>query len=163
MGALSGPEPIGSQHNIAGFSCGQQSLDEWLKQRALRSEGRSARTYVVAEDGNVIAYYCFAAGAVRHGEAPKQLQRNMPDPLPVILLGRLAVDAGQHGRGIGKGLLRDALKRALEVSRHIGARAVLVHAIDDAAARFYERAGFTRFTTEPRTLFITIEAIAADL
>jgi GNAT superfamily N-acetyltransferase len=163
MGPLSRPEPLGQQHNVDGFSCGHPSLDDWLKQRAIRSEGRSARTYVVTEDGKVVAYYCFAAGAVRHEDAPKPLQRNMPDPSPVLLLGRLAVDLTQQGRGIGRSLLGDALRRALEVSRHIGARAVLVHAIDDGAVSFYESAGFTRFVTEPRTLFITMDAITAEL
>jgi len=161
MGTLIGPEPIAPHHDLTGFSCGRPSLDDWLKQRALKSEGRSARTYVVAEEGKVVAFYCFAAGAVTHASAPKSLQRNMPDPLPVILLGRLAVDLTQQGRRIGRAMLVDALKRALQVSQQIGARAVMVHAIDEAAARFYQAAGFTRFPLESMTLFLTMESIAA--
>jgi GNAT superfamily N-acetyltransferase len=163
MGALNRPEPIGEGHDVADFSCGQPPLDDWLKQRAQRSEGRSARTYIVADEGRVVAYYCLAAGAVRHGEVSKPLQRNMPDPVPVIFLGRLAVDLTQQGRGLGRALLGDALRRALAASRHIGARAVLVHAIDAAAVRFYRAAGFNEFPPDSRTLFLTIEEIAAEL
>ena len=163
MGALSAPEPIGPHHRLLEFSSGKPPLDDWLKQRALKSEGRSARTYVVCDEDAVVGYYCFAAGAVRLAEAPKPLQRNMPDPLPIILLGRLAIDSRQQGRGIGKGLLRDALRRALEASRAIGARAVVVHAIDDDAVRFYDAFGFAPSPISPRPLFLPMETIAAAL
>lgn len=163
MGALSAPEPVGPHHQFLGFSSGKPPLDDWLKQRALKSEGRSARTYVVCDEDVVVGYYCFAAAAVRLAEVPKPLQRNMPDPLPVILLGRLAVDSHQQGRGIGKGLLKDALHRALGASRTIGARAVLVHAIDDDAVRFYNAFGFMPSPISPRTMFLPMETIAAAL
>jgi GNAT superfamily N-acetyltransferase len=160
-GELSAPEPITPQVKVDDFSSGKPPLDDWLHRRALKAEGRSARTYVVAARSVVVGYYCFAAGAVRLAEAPKPLRRNMPDPVPVILLGRLAVDQRWQGRGIGKGLLKDALLRALAASLHIGARAVLVHAIDDDARAFYEGFDFVAYPAGTRTLFLPMETIGS--
>jgi GNAT superfamily N-acetyltransferase len=156
---LSAPAPIMPLARVEDFSSGKPPLDDWLKRRALKAEGRSARTYVVTAQDIVVGYYCFVAGAVRLVDAPKPQRRNMPDPLPVILLGRLAVDQHWQGFGIGKGLLKDALLRALAASLHIGVRAVLVHAIDDDAKAFYERFGFIAFPDGTRTLFLPIETI----
>jgi predicted N-acetyltransferase YhbS len=161
MGALGAPEPINARHDLTAFSSGKEPLDNWLRQRALKSEGRSARTYVVCDGDTVVGYYSFAASSVRLSDAHKPLQRNMPDPLPVILLGRLAVDANHKGRGIGSDMLRDALLRALSVSQLIGARAVMVHAIDEAAVSFYVASGFRRSDDLPMTLFLPMETIAA--
>ena len=111
----------------------------------------------------VIGYYALAAGAVDRTQAPSNLSRNMPNPIPVFVLGRLAVDRNHHGKKIGKALLGDALKRALGASREIGARAVLVHAIDDEAANFYRQYGFRPFPAEARSLFLPIGQIAAGL
>jgi GNAT superfamily N-acetyltransferase len=160
-GRLSAPAPITPEARIDDFSSGKPPLDDWLQRRAMKAEGRSARTYIVTAHSAVVGYYCFAAGAVRLLDAPKALRRNMPDPVPVILLGRLAVDQRWQGRGIGKGLLKDALLRALAASLHIGARAVLVHAIDDDAKAFYEGFGFIAFPDGTRTLFLPMETIGA--
>ena len=164
----SAPRPIEMGDGIAGFSCGKPPLDDFLKQRALKNEGKASRTYVVAsqsgEDaGSVAAYYTLAAGAVSRDDAPNWAKRNMPNPLPVIVLGRLAVDAKHQGKGIGKHLLREAMQRALEASRQIGARALVVHAIDDEAVSFYVPFGFQAFPTDSRTLFLPIETMAKSL
>jgi predicted N-acetyltransferase YhbS len=163
MGALSAPQPIDARHQLSGFASGKPPLDDWLKQRALKSEGRSARTYVVCDGDVVVGYYCFSAGSVRLSDAPKPMQRNMPDPLPIILLGRLAVDTNHQGRGIGKGMLKDALLRATEVSRLIGARAVMVHAIDDEAVQFYLATGFIRSPDLPQKLYLPLGTVGAAL
>jgi GNAT superfamily N-acetyltransferase len=164
----SAPRPIEAGDDVAGFSCGKPPLDHFLKQRALRNEGKASRTYVVtsgsgSDAGKVVAYYTLAAGALAHEEAPGWAKRNMPNPVPVIVVGRLAVDSDHHGRGLGKSLLREAMQRSLEASRQIGARALIVHAIDDEAAGFYLPFGFQRFPGESATLFLPIETLAKAL
>lgn len=111
----------------------------------------------------MVAYYTLAAGAVGHDNAPGWAKRNMPDPLPAIVLGRLAIDSKHQGKGIGKHLLRDAMQRALESASQIGVRVFIVHAIDEEAVSFYVPFGFRRFPTDGRTLFLPIETIAQAL
>lgn len=160
---LTAPVALQQTHDISGFDCGKPPLSDWLKDNALKNEGKGSRTFVVC-DGNVVAgYYALAAGAVARERAPSNIARNMPDPIPVIVLGRLAVDRIYAGRGVGRGLLKDALKRSLSASREIGARAVLVHAIDDEAVGFYLRYGFKLFLTDGRTLYLPMAAAAAAL
>jgi predicted N-acetyltransferase YhbS len=161
--AISPPVPIGSEHVTSAFTCGKPTLDDWLKSRALRSEGRSARTYVVCVGQEVVGYYCLATGSVRIDELPKKLAGDMPAAVPVIILGRLAVHAGYQGLRIGKGLLRDALLRSLQVSQQVGCRAVLVHALDEEAAAFYAAFGFLPFPEGGRSYFMGIKSIAAAL
>lgn len=161
--ALQAPRPITADDQTAEFSCGKPPLDEWLKHRAVRAEGRSARTYVVCTGPVVVAYYCFAAGAVRLDEAPGPMRRNMPTDVPVILIGRLAVDEHHQGRGLGSALLKDAFSRALEASTIIGARAVMVHALDEEAAAFYSAYGFVRFPESSLTFFLPMETIRAAI
>ena len=160
---VSAPAALAAVHVTDRFDCGKAPLNDWLRSQAAKSEGRGARTYVVCEGSGVIGYYALAAGAVERNTAPRNIARNMPDPIPVIVLGRLAVDRGFHGRGIGAGLLKDALKRALNAAREIGARAVVVHAIDDEAKGFYLQYKFKAFPTDPRTLFMPIDHIVAAL
>lgn len=158
---LSAPEPIGPNHDVSAFHCGRPALDDWLRNRAWKAEGRSARTYVVCVPANiVVGYYSFAAGGVRLEDLPKSLRRNMPPIVPVTILARLAVDARQHGAGIGKGLLKDGLVRALRASQIIGSAAILVHALDDEAVTFYARYGFVPFPDSSRTLFLPMDAVA---
>lgn len=142
------------------FACGQAELDHWLREWAGRSEGRTARTYVVCDETSVVAYYCLAAGAVTHLHAPGKIRRNAPDPVPVIVIGRLAVDRQYARRGLGGALLKDGLLRCLNAGAIVGARAVLVHAIDDDAVRFYLHYGFAPFPPGSRTLFLPMETIA---
>ena len=163
-GPITAPAPLDSEaHDLAQFSCGKSPLDEWLRSRAIRSEGKSARTYVVCVASRVVGYYCFAAGSVRLDEMPKKLQRNMPAMVPIILIGRLAVDTGYQGRGIGKGLLKDAFLRGLQASQAIGARAFLVHAIDAEAAAFYAGFGFIEFPAGSQTFFLPFETVRSAL
>lgn len=162
------PRPIEKDDEVAAFDCGKPPLNLFLKQQALKNEGKASRTYVVTaltgEDaGNVVAYYTLAAGAVSHDNAPGWAKRNMPDPLPAVVLGRLAIDNKHQGKGIGTHLLREAMQRSLEFSQNVGVRVLIVHAIDDEAISFYVPFGFRRFPTDGRTLFLPIETIAKAL
>ena len=153
------PEPISAAHDLTGFDSGEPSLDDWLRRRALRNEaGGGARTYVVctASRRRVVAYYCLAAGAVAHAGASGRVRRNMPDPIPVMVIGRLAVDRAFHGRGIGRGLLRDAILRTSQAARIVGIRAILVHALSDEARQFYERSGFRASPIDLMMLMISV-------
>jgi len=157
------PAPFNATHDVSAFDCGKPALTDWLRVQALRNEGKASRTYVVCSGNRVIGYYALAAGAVERVRASTNLARNTPDPIPVLVLGRLAVDQAFHGRRIGEGLLRDALRRCLNASREIGARAVLVHALDDDAAGFYLSYGFKAFPAEARTLYLLMSQILAAL
>lgn len=157
------PVPLTPDHVTSRFGCGKTALDDWLRLRAVKAEGRSARTYVARLGDVVVGYYCFAAGAVRIEDVPKKMQRNMPTLIPVILIGRLAVDSGHQGLGIGKGLLKDALLRAAKAAQIVGCRAVMVHAIDEAAAAFYASRGFIPFPADSGTFFLPMETIRAAI
>lgn len=140
---LSAPVPLNATHDLSAFACRHAALAQWLQQRALAGESGAARTYVACAGTQVIGYYTLAAGAIDRASAPKAaLRRNMPDPLPVIVLARLAVHQDWEGRGIGTGLLKDALLRAIQAAQIVGARLLVCHAIDDEARRFYLRHGF---------------------
>ena len=155
------PVPLAPEHGLDGFSCGKPVLDDWLKRQARRSEGRFARTYVVCADGAVVGYYCISAGTVARADAPGRIRRNAPEPIPVSILGRLAVDRRWAGRGLGADLLADALHRIANAAEVIGIGAVLIHALDDQALAFYRRqAEFLAFPDRPRTLFLPIGALA---
>lgn len=161
---LSAPAPISRSHVIDDFQCGEPVLDDWLKRRALKNETVGAsRTFVVCEGQRVVAYYCLSAGAVARTAAPKSLQRNMPDPIPVLVLGRLAVDRTRHGEGIGTALLRNAMFRSAGAAESAGIAALLVHALTDAAHRFYRSAGFLPSPIEHMTLCLPIAHIVAEL
>lgn len=155
--SLSAPQPLTADHELDDFSCGQETLDAWLKTRAHRNErGGASRTYVVCEGKTVVGYYALAVGSAIAAEAPGKVKRNMPDPIPVMVLARLAIDQTQQGKGLGPALLRDAILRTLQAADIGGIRALLVHAIDEEAARFYEHHGFMRSPIEPLTLMITL-------
>jgi GNAT superfamily N-acetyltransferase len=155
---LTAPAPLAAEHELEPFSSGTPPLDTWLKQRARHNETSGAsRTYVVCEGQRVVGYYSLAAGSVLHAAATGRVRRNMPDPVPVALLGRLAIDQRWQGRGLGSALLRDAVLRVIGAAGTIGVRALLVHAISDEAKAFYERWGFRPSATDPMTLMITIE------
>lgn len=157
------PTPIKPEHQTGSFASGKQPLDDWLKFRALKSEGRSARTYVVAVGKVVVGYYSLATGSVRRDEAPPKISGDMPNPIPVALIGRLAVSSAYQGMGIGRGLLKDALLRCLQISQQIGCRAVMVHAIDADAAAFYSAFGFISYRDGDRTFFMSMKTVASLL
>lgn len=162
MGVITAPEPLRTEHDIQGFDCGRPNLNDWLKKKALKAQqvGGSARTYVVCSPaGRVVGYFSLATGSINHEDAPGKVKRNMPNPVPVVLLARLAVDQTLTGQGIGAGLLKDALMRILNASEQIGVRAVLVHALDEQARNFYLRHGFYESPTHDLTLMVTLEEI----
>jgi GNAT superfamily N-acetyltransferase len=139
-------------------------LNHWLKNRALKNQASGAsRCFVVCAGKAVIGYYCLSAGAISRETAPKTLQRNMPDPLPVLLLGRLAIDRRHHNRGIGSALLRDAMLRAVNVGGNAGVFAVLVHALSEQAKLFYLSRGFVESPIQPMTLLMTLATVRSVL
>jgi len=163
--AYSRPLPLSAAHDVTKFDCGKLPLNEWIKDKSRHSEGRSSRTYVItpSDDNTVVGYYCISAGAISHDIAPGYTRRNAPDPIPVMVIGRLAIDQKHQGHALGSGLLKDALQRILEASRIIGAGAVVVHAIDDDAVGFYTQYKFVTFPMGTKTLFLPIKTIAALL
>lgn len=143
MGPLPPSEPLGVGHELAGFDCGQPALNSWLGVSArTASAAGTAAVYVVVDEARVVAYYALAMSAVARIVAPARLGRGMPDPVPVVLLARLALARSRQGEGAGGRLLADALRRCARGGEEIGARAVVVDAIDDAAAAFYRHFGF---------------------
>ena len=159
---LSAPVPLTAEHDVTGFDCGEPVLNDWLRQRALKNESRFSRTYVVCEGNRVVAYFCIAAGAVERTAAPGKVRRNAPHTIPVSVIGRLAVDRDHAGKGLGADILSDALRRIAVASQSIGIGAVLVHAKDEAARRFYTRcAEFIEYPEDSRTLFLPIETVVA--
>lgn len=160
---LSAPAPLTADHDVSGFDCGEPALNDWLRHRALKNESRFSRTYVVCDDSKrVVAYFCISAGAVERAAAPGKVRRNAPDTIPVSVIGRLAVSSDHAGKGLGADLLGDALRRIAVASQSIGIGAVLVHAKDEAAKRFYLRcAEFIEYPEDSRTLFLPIETVVA--
>lgn len=164
----SAPTPLSAEHRIDGFDCGKPKLTEWLKAHALDNEGRSSRTYVVLANtgpqaGDVVGYYTLATGGVARSEIPRKIRQDLPNPVPVMMLGRLAVDERHQKKGIGPAMLREAMQRTLDISQAAGVRALMVHAIDDEAVTFYLQYGFVLFPADSRTMFLPIETLAAAL
>lgn len=156
---LSAPEPLSAEHDVGAFECGEASLDDWLKRRALPNQlSAAARTFVVLDENRfVVGYYALAAGAVAHEGATGAARRNMPDPIPVLVLGRLAVARRAQGLKLGAALLQDAVFRAMAVSENAGVRALLVHALGEAAKAFYEHYGFQGSPLDPMTLMLRLD------
>ena len=161
--ALSPPAPLTAAHRLDDFACGEAELDDWLKRRALANQASGAsRTFVVTDqDGRVCAYYAMAAGAVSHHLATTRVRRNMPDPVPVMVLARLAVDRGMQGQQLGAALLQDAVNRAVAVAQNAGVRALLVHALHEQAKQFYEHYGFQPSPLHPMTLMLRLGGVKA--
>ena len=157
---LQSPALLTQDHQVHAFDCGEAVLDEWLKRRALANNiSGASRTFVVADDHlEVMGYYALAAGAVTHQESNRTIRQNMPDPIPVMVLARLAVDVRAQGMKLGAALLRDALQRCIQVSQNAGVRALLVHALNDKARQFYEHYGFKATPTHPMTLMLSIRS-----
>jgi len=160
---LGPPEPLAASHRLDDFDCGEAVLDDWLKRRALSNHSTGAsRTFIVTDEGgHVRGYYAMAAGAVAHQLATSSVRRNMPDPIPVMVLARLAVDRRAQGLHLGAALLQDAVNRAVAVSHNAGVRALLVHALHEKAKQFYEHYGFQSSPTHPMTLMLRLSSVKA--
>ena len=157
---LSAPEPLVPAHRVDEFDCGEPSLNSWLMRRALANQATGAsRTFVVVDQDNAVCgYYALAAGAVAHAAATSPIRRNMPDPIPVMVLARLAVAERAQGIKLGAALLQDAVSRAVTVSQNTGVRALLVHALNERAKQFYEYYGFKGSPIDSMTLMLRIKA-----
>jgi GNAT superfamily N-acetyltransferase len=161
---LSLPQPLAEHHRLAAFDSGEASLDDWLKRRASKNQANgSSRTYVVCEGDDVVGYYCLAAGAISHAEAPSTMKRNRPDPIPVLVLGRLALHRAHQQQGIGTALLNDSIRRALQTAEIAGVTALLVHAISEQARRFYLSRGFVESPVKPMTLCLMLDTVKRAL
>lgn len=161
---LKAPAPLVQTHDTATFDCGQESLNHWVKNTALKNEKNGAsRTFVVCDGKKVIGYYTLAAGSVSHSEVPGKVRRNMPEPIPVMVLGRLAVDKNYQSKGIGKALLQDALLRVIAISKQAGVKAMMLHALTEEAKRFYLRQGFIVSPTNEMTLMIPLKVATYHL
>jgi GNAT superfamily N-acetyltransferase len=164
IGEISAPEKLSLAHDLSQFRCGEPELDDWLKRRALHNEESGAsRSYVVCIGRQVVGYYALSAGAAAHRDAPGRVKRNMPNPVPVMVIGRLAIDLKFQGCGIGTALLKDGILRTVQAAEIAGIRAILVHAISESAKRFYQKLGFMESPTNPMTMMITIKAAADTL
>ncbi|MCI5763574.1 GNAT family N-acetyltransferase [Actinobacillus porcinus] len=139
----SAPELLNATHHLDDFDCGEEALNSWLKRNALKNQqNQASRTFVICQNNNVVGFYALAAGSVSHQFVSGGLRRNMPDPIPVVVLGRLAIDLAHQGQKLGAALLKDAVLRASAVSQQVGVKALLVHALNDKAKAFYLNYGF---------------------
>ena len=156
---LQAPVPLAAEHHVNLFSCGESILDDWLKRRALANQSNGAsRTFVVTDsEQQVVGYYALAAGAVTQQDATRAIRQNMPDPIPVMILARLAVDTRAQGMKLGASLLQDAMRRCVGISSNAGVRAMLVHALNERAREFYEYYGFKSSPVNPMTLMLRIK------
>jgi GNAT superfamily N-acetyltransferase len=155
-------EKLARIHVVEHFTCGQPELDRFFVRHALQAQQiNSSQTYVaLADDNEVVGYHTLVAGEVQHADVPERVAKGMPrHPIPLLVLARLAVHTKMQGRGVGAGLLLDALGRTLQVADIAGVRALAVHAKDEKATAFYRHFGFTPSTTDARHLFMIIKDI----
>jgi GNAT superfamily N-acetyltransferase len=158
--ALTAPALLTDQHDATAFDCGVAALDDWLRRRAVANQASGAsRTYVACDGGKIAGYYALASGSVSIDAAPGRFRRNMPQPIPVVILARLAVGRAYQGRGIGRVLFRDAALRVLNAADTIGIRGILVHAISEEAKAFYVALGFEPSPFDPMTLMVTLDDV----
>ena len=161
---LRAPAPLSDHHQLEAFNSGVATLDEWLRRRARANQVSGAsRSFVICADDIVVGYYALASGALSAAAAPSRFRRNMPEPIPVAVLGRLAVDQTCHGQGIGRALFRDSALRVMQAAEVIGIRGLLVHAISDEAKAFYLALGLSELPLEPMTLMVTLADLRASL
>lgn len=160
MGISTPPAALAGSHEVSEFDCGNGALNDWLIKRALKNQSSGAsRTFVICQDNRIIGYYALASGSVERMATQKSIARNMPEPIPVMVLGRLAIDAPMQAQRLGSALLKDALLRTLSVSKNVGIRAILVHAISEDAKRFYLGYGFRVSPIDPMTLMLPVRRI----
>lgn len=156
------PEPLALHHIASGFDSGVETLDAWLKRRAMANQVSGAsRTFVVCEENRVVGYYALASSAIAPAAAPGHFRRNMPDLIPVVVLGRLAVARTHHGKGLGRALFQDAALRVINAANTIGIRGLIVHAISEEAKRFYFQLGMDESPLEPMMLMVSVADLQA--
>lgn len=161
---LSPPEPLTVHHDTEAFASGVESLDTWLKRRAMKNQATGAsRTFVACEGRRVIAYYALASSAITVDDASGRFSRNMPNPIPVVVLGRLAVERSLHGQGLGRALVRDAGIRVIQAADTMGIRGIIVRALSLEAKAFYEQVGFDPSPLDPMLLMITLADLNSSL
>lgn len=165
MGEIGAQSLLLPEHNFGQFNSGNETLDEWLKKRGLKNQTSGAsKTFVICENTySAVGYYALATGSMERVVALGSISRGMPDPIPVIVLGRLAIDQRYQGRQLGGFLLKDAMRRALNISSQVGIRGLLVHAISEDAKSFYLRYGFIESNFEPMTLMISMKTLSSHL
>ena len=161
---LTAPEPLADHHRLDDFDSGVASLDDWLKRRARANQATGAsRSFVVCDDDQVVAYYALASGAISVETTTGRFRRNMPEPIPIAILARLAIDKTYQGRGLGRALFRDSAQRVLNAADAIGIRGLIVHAISDEAKAFYLALGFDPSPLDPMTLMVTLADVRLSL
>lgn len=160
MSIIHAPDLLTIEHQLDQFDCGEDSLNNWLKKSALKNNVSGAsRCFVICDKKTVIGYYSLSAGAINRQDVPKSMQRNIPESLPVVLLGRLGIDKKHQNKGLGKALLRDAMIRVASTSTNIGIFAILLHALSEQAKKFYLSCGFVQSPLQPMTLMMTLKTI----
>jgi predicted N-acetyltransferase YhbS len=163
-GSLSPAAPLADQHQVGDFHSGEPALDDWLMRRARTNQASGAtRTFVACDGDTAVGYYALASGAVTVASVPGRFRRNMPDPVPVAILARLAVDQAYQRRGLGRAMFRDAARRVAQAADAIGIRGIVVHAISEEARTFYQALGFDPCPGQPMTLVVTMADIRAAL
>lgn len=161
---LSAPELLTSIHDLTAFDCGEETLNKWLKNKALANQASGAsKTYVICDGKKVVGYYCLAASAVALENTTARVRRNMPDPVPMMIVGRLAIDQSRQGKGLGRALLKDAILRTLQAAEIIGVRGIFVHALSQEAKKFYEQHGFQESPISPMMLMCSLKDIEASV
>lgn len=162
--SLSAPRPITSACRLEGFDCGEPGLNDWLRRRALANQAAGAtRTYVVEDGDRVVGFHALASGAVTLAAATGRLRRNMPDPIPVVVLARLGVDRAYAGRGLGRALVRDAALRVVNAAESAGIRGIVVHALTPRARDFYLTLGFDASPLDDNTLMLSLADLSRAL
>jgi len=157
--SLSAPVPLDAQHHLDAFDCGKHALNDWLQRLARQAQGSgSARTFVVCDADCVVGYFSLTVGQIDTLDSPERIRRGMGQyPIPVIILARLAVDKACHGRGLGTGMLQDAIRRTLKIAEDAGIRALLTHPIDESAEMFYRHFGFESTPVRERQLILLLK------
>ena len=164
MGKITAPDLLSPEHDLGSFNSGNATLDEWLLKRALKNqESGASKTFVVCDDNRVVGYYALATGSVERDIATGNFSRGMPEPIPVIVLGRLAIDQSYQGQQLGAALLKDAMLRTVTIANNVGVRGLLVHAISEDAKRFYLKYGFQESPMEPMTLLLSVKIIKSSM
>jgi GNAT superfamily N-acetyltransferase len=157
--AYASPELLAGEHRLEGFDCGSGGLNNWLARRALRNQSSGTnRTWVIVEveTGQVVAFYASSTASILRSSASKKIGRNQPEEMPAILLARTGVDSRHQGRGLGSGLLKHFMLKAIEVAQSVGVRVLLIHAKDENGKNFYQHYGFVESALDPLVMMMLL-------